>query len=101
MLQWFDTRAVNALANALADLVIARNQDKKKAKKGRAEHKDDLILREITTRVGDLKKSERLNIYKIAQLANVFKWRLKESGFDDAYIESLLTVMLTKARQTG
>lgn len=99
MFQWFDTRAVKAFANALADQIIARHQENRKPKKKRPETRDDVILREIATRMSDLKKSERLNIYKTAQLANVFKWRLKEAGLDDAYVESLLTVLLTRARQ--
>lgn len=98
MIQWFDTRAVKALGNALADYVIAQHQSTKKASKKRPDSKNDLIVRHVSDRIAEFKRSERLNIYKIAQLGNVFKWRLKEAGFEDDYIEALTTLLLTRAR---
>ncbi len=98
MFQWFDTRAAKALGNALADHVIAQHQSAKKVSKKRPDSRNELIVRHISDQVSELKRSERLNIYKIAQLGNVFKWRLKEAGFEDDYIEALTTLLLARAR---
>jgi len=98
MFQWFDTHAVKALGNALADYVIAQHQTPKKVSKKRPDSTKDLIVRHVSDQVAEFKRSERLNIYKIAQLGNVFKWRLKEAGFEDEYVEALTTLLLTRAR---
>lgn len=98
MFQWFDTRAVKAFGNALADQVIALQQTTKKIDKKRPDNRKDLIVRRISEQVTELKRTERMNIYKLAQLANVFKWRLKEAGLDDDYVESLTTLLLARAR---
>lgn len=98
MFQWFDTRAVKAFGNALADQVIALQQTTKKIDKKRPDNRKDLIVRRISEQVTELKRTERMNIYKLAQLANVFKWRLKEAGLDDDYVETLTTLLLARAR---
>ena len=98
MFQWFDTRAVKALGNALADYVLAQHQSAKKVSKKRPDSRNELIVRHISDQVTELKRSERLNILKLAQLGNVFKWRLKEAGLENDYVESLTTLLLTRAR---
>ena len=64
----------------------------------RPDDKKDRIVRHIQARVSELKQRERLNVYKIAQLGNTFRWRLKEAGVDENYVETLTTLLVARAR---
>lgn len=98
MFQWFNAREAKAFGNALADQVIAELGSSTKADKKRPEDKKDRIVRQINAKVAEFKQRERLNVYKIAQLGNTFRWRLKEAGVDANYIETLTTLLITRAR---
>lgn len=98
MFQWFDTREVKALGNALAEQVIAELNANTKADRKRPEERKDRIVRHIGTKLSEFKQRERLNVYKIAQLGNTFRWRLKEAGVDANYIETLTTLLIARAR---
>ena len=45
------------------------------------------ILETSLTRAVDFKKGKGLGIYGKAKLANEFRWKLKEKGYDDKFIE--------------
>lgn len=98
MFQWFNAREVKAVGNALAEHVISELNSVTKADKKRPDDKKDRIVRHIQARVSELKQRERLNVYKIAQLGNTFRWRLKEAGVDENYVETLTTLLVARAR---
>jgi hypothetical protein len=37
----------------------------------------------------EFKRQNKLNVYKKAQLGNVFKWQLLEIGYTDQYVDDL------------
>ncbi|MBC7682052.1 MAG: hypothetical protein H7172_06940 [Ferruginibacter sp.] len=43
----------------------------------------------MALRVQEFQRSHRLNIYTRAHLATTFKWKLKDAGYDAAYVEQL------------
>lgn len=98
MLTWFDTRAVKAFALDLADYVVAQDKLLRQGSKKRASKADADLASSMTRRIAEFRKTERLNVYKVAQLGAVFKERLRESGLDESSTEALLTHLLVQAR---
>jgi hypothetical protein len=98
MLSWFDTRAVRSFGIELADYVVAQDKLLRQGSKKRALKADADLASSMTRRIAEFRASERLNVYKVAQLGAVFKERLGEAGLDEASIEALLTHLLVRAR---
>lgn len=47
------------------------------------------IMAQIDHQIKSYKQRNKLNFYKVAQMANAFKWALKDAGYEDAYIDRL------------
>lgn len=94
-LDWFDAAKAKELGASLALYFIQnvpsdeRIDDKKFARKTKK------ILDAMAGQIADFKKANTLNVYKRAQLSNTFKWKLKDAGFSDAYINEL-TIWLVR-----
>jgi hypothetical protein len=100
ILNWFDTKEVDALADRIAKDLVRRvppstiDDRGKKAAANRDKRRDS-----IRRQVRDFTSKHRLNVYKKARLANRFKWALHEAGYDKAIIDEmtfdLATIMAT------
>ena len=96
MLAWFDTKAVDALAAAMArDLAkrvppagIDAGGQKAEAKQKRTH---DLVLRQAH----DYARGNRLNVYTKARLANQFKWALLEAGYPKSFVDAMTYELAT------
>ena len=86
---WFDAGAAKAFGAELAKFYIERIpanvaiNDKKFAAKTKS------VLDKMALQVEQFKAKNKLNTYKKAQLGNSFKWSLRESGYDAAYIDRM------------
>ena len=95
MLSWFDAGSAKAFGLQLAEtfaLVLpleAKLGDKKFSQKAES------ALKKMHLMIAEFKRANKLNVYKKAQLGNTFKWRLKDAGLDDAYVD-LLTEWLVE-----
>lgn len=47
-----------------------------------------IILEGLGVRASRFQEQHKLGIYGKAKLANVFKWKLKEVGYSDAFVEN-------------
>jgi hypothetical protein len=103
ILEWFNTSAVEALADELARELVKRlppsTIDSQNKKKMAIQIKTrDAVLR----RVRDFASQHRLNIYKKARLANRFKWHLLEAGYSKPAVDDmafqLAAIMATTKR---
>ena len=96
MLAWFDTKAVDALAAAMArDLAkrvppagIDAGGQKAEAKQKRTH---DLVLRQAH----DYARGNKLNVYTKARLANQFKWALLEAGYPKSFVDAMTYELAT------
>lgn len=94
-LDWFDAEKAKKMGESLAlyfikNVPLTESVDEKKFMR-----KTKKILEALARQVSEFKKTNKLNIYKRAQLSNAFKWTLKNAGFSDAYINEL-TIWLVK-----
>ena len=67
-----------------------------------ARHQLKVILEGLGARAVRYHQQHKLGIYRKAKLANVFKWKLKDSGYSDEFVErvtkDLVTRLAVKAR---
>lgn len=106
---WFDTREGDELAREIVAELVKRAppntlpaKDKKAAIRLRNTH--DAIF----ARAGKFARTNKLNVYKKARLANQFKWALKDAGYPSEFIESwtyelvtLVTLEAAGRKRTG
>lgn len=90
MLGWFNAAKAKSLGTELAQLVAQKFplEDAKASTKHM--RKREQVLRAMDSKIRDFKASEKLNVYKTAQLCNAFKWHLKDAGFPDEFIDTLM-----------
>ena len=104
ILNWFNTREVDAFAQSVVDELLKRYppdgkdfEPKKSIERLRKTHDS------IFARVNTFAKSAKLNTYKIAHLGNRAKWALKEAGYPKDFIETfvieLVAAVTTQARK--
>mgnify|MGYP001184567502 CR=1 FL=1 len=87
---WFDAKEAKAFGADLAAFYLARVKTEADAKSSKfVEKKQRILLDKLTQRIVAFRRSHKLNIYKKAQIGNVFKWHLLEAGFDTAYVDEL------------
>ncbi len=89
LFKWFDAKAANEFGAELARFFIERmpldtHRDEKKFAV-----KTSGILGKLSLRLSQFKAANKLNFYTKAQLANNFKWTLKDAGYDAKYIDDL------------
>jgi isocitrate dehydrogenase kinase/phosphatase len=94
--QWFDTREIDELAQAIAAELVKRvppsaldSHTKKAADRLRNTH--DAIF----ARASKFARTRPLNIYKRARLGNQFRWALKEAGYPSEFVESWTYELVT------
>ncbi|MCW5603761.1 MAG: hypothetical protein KIT18_04330 [Burkholderiales bacterium] len=85
-------KQVDEFARGLVDKVMALRPPKGKASPGNPgvslktlEPKVDALFETATA----FRREHKLGLYKKARLANTFRWEMKESGYDDAFIEMI------------
>ena len=61
-----------------------------------ASHQIKVILEGLGARAVRYQKERKLGIYKKAKLGNVFKWKLKELGYSDAFAERATKEIVTR-----
>jgi len=107
VLKWFDTKAVDAIADRVAQDLIKRvppaalGETSKKADT-RQKKAIDLVLRQAH----EFATVNRLNFYTKARLANRFKWALIEAGYPRVYVDDLsyelaMVVSSAEAKKTA
>jgi hypothetical protein len=84
----FDTEAVERFAQTLAEDLARRfpPEAEKRTDPGAA-HQLKAILEGLGARAVRFKAEHGLGIYRKAKLGTVFKYKLREAGFSDAFVE--------------
>ncbi len=85
LFSWFDAREAKEFGASLARFHIERIP----LDKTRSPAKQQESLNKLFQQMVQFKLGHKLNIYKKAQLGNVFKWELKEAGYDPEYVDQI------------
>jgi hypothetical protein len=90
VLAWFDAKEAKAFGEGLANFYLDRSKVDSRGKRIKlAERKQRELLDKLTGKVVIFRRVCKLNVYKKAQFANVFKWRLLDAGVEPAYVDEL------------
>lgn len=92
-----DTKEVEAFATQLADDLGRRfpPASEKRTDEG-AKHQISVILDGLANRATRFRDERRLGLYKKAKLGNVFRWRLKDLGYSDAFVDKATSTIVTR-----
>jgi len=97
ILKILDTTELDLFATELADDLGRRFPPKSEARTDAgAKHQLEVILEGLGARAIRYRNEHKLGIYKKAKLGNVFRWRLKELGYSDGFIERATKVIVTR-----
>ncbi|MBK9440858.1 MAG: hypothetical protein IPN53_05875 [Comamonadaceae bacterium] len=95
MLGWFDSKQAEEFGNVLGQYLIDRMSTDKKLSASKFAAKTESVLLRMELQVRSFKQKEKLNFYKTAKLVNAFRWKLKDAGYDEAFIEKLVEWLLS------
>ncbi|MFZ6848979.1 hypothetical protein [Undibacterium sp. RuRC25W] len=96
MFNWFDASAAKAFGISLADFIIEKMPQEAAKNKNKLMPKRKEVLVKILAKVDIFGQTNKLNIYKKAQLGNAFKWRLIEANFDREFADEMTTMIMTR-----
>ncbi len=97
ILKTFDTRELEEFANTLAMDLGRRFPPASEARTDPGvEHQVKVILEGLTVRAVRYHEQHKLGVYKKAKLANVFKWKLTDLGYSDAFVERATKQIATR-----
>jgi len=94
---WFDGKEAEAFGRQLAKFIVDELKGEMHAKDQRYKNKAEKVLANAARQVKDFRAEHSLNVFKKAQLANVFLWALQDGGCPKDYADELtewLTVRL-------
>lgn len=92
-----DTREVEAFAVALAEDFGRRfpPASENRTDAGAA-HQLKVILDGLGMRAARFRDEKQLGLYKKAKLGNVFRWKLKDLGYSDDFVDRATTAIVTR-----
>ena len=101
LLNAFRTREVEEFATTLAnDLARRFPTDSEKRTDPGVKHQIKVITEGLAARAVRYHSEHQLGIYKKAKLGNVFKWKLKDLGYSDAFAEDVTREIVTRLAAT-
>lgn len=92
-----DTKEVEAFATTLAEDLGRRfpPASEKRTDVG-AVNQLKVILEGLENRAARFRDEKRLGLYKKAKLGNVFRWKLKDLGYSDAFVDKATNAIVTR-----
>jgi hypothetical protein len=92
-----DTKEVEAFANTLAeDLGRRFPPSSEKRTDAGAKNQLSVILDGLGARAVRFRDEKQLGLYKKAKLGNVFRWKLKDLGYSDAFVDQATSAIVTR-----
>jgi hypothetical protein len=97
LLGLFKTREIEEFATVLATDLGRRFPPASEARTDPGvKYQLKVILEGLGARAVRYQTEHKLNIYRKAKLGNVFKWKLKELGYSDAFAEQATKEIITR-----
>ncbi len=89
MLSWFDAKEARAFGEALAEYFAERIPVDSDLKEKKFAARTQQVLTKLAQQVEQFRRTHKLNVFKKAQLGNAFKWKLRDAGYTQAYVDEL------------
>ena len=92
-----DTMEVEAFAASLADDLGRRFPPASEQRTDGAVNRQlGNILDDLAGRAVRFRNERQLGLYKKAKLGNAFRWKLKELGYSEAFVENATSAIVTR-----
>ena len=106
MFSRFSSKPITEFARTLADSLAKRYPPALDANPGKkvSEARLTKVLEETLKQAADFERTHSLGFFRKAKLGNEFRWRLKELGYSESFIETAtegLMVYVTRAKSFG
>lgn len=89
MFSFFDARSAKEFGAEMARFYIAEMPLNMSLKEKQFAVKSLKTMEKMSLLIGSYKQQNKLNIYKVAQMGNAFKWALKDAAYEDDYVDKL------------
>ncbi|MEI6732677.1 MAG: hypothetical protein WCK94_01840 [Comamonadaceae bacterium] len=89
LFKWFDATVANQFGAELARFFMERMPVGTQKNEKKFAVKTSELLSKLSLRLNQFKGANKLNFYTKAQLANNFKWTLKDAGYEPNYVDDL------------
>ena len=91
MLSFLDAKDAKAFGTEMAYFYVTRVPPNAvmKEKEKQLASKAKQAMESMADRITAFKEQNTLNIYKVAQMGNAFKWTLKDAGYAETYVDKL------------
>lgn len=89
MFSYFDASAAKAFGTEMARFYSEHVQANAALTEKQFTSKSKHAIEKMSVQIAAHKQQNKLNLYKVAQMANAFKWTLKDAGYADDYIDKL------------
>jgi hypothetical protein len=97
MLKIFNTTEIDSFASSLAEDLGRRFPPASESRTDPgASQQLKAILESIGARALQFHEQQKLGVYKKAKLGNVFRWKLKELGYSDDFVERVTREIVTR-----
>ena len=98
MFSFLDAKAAKEFGAAMARFYIGSIPLNADLKEKQFTRKSQQVIEKISVQITAHKKSNKLNIYKIAQMGNAFKWELKDAGYEKDFIDKITQWFVTRVK---
>jgi len=96
LLNWFDAKEAKAFGLWLANFYLQRTSSEPGGHVKHVAQKQAELLHKVSDEITRFKVEHKLNIYRKAQLANAFKWTLRDAGIDQKYADELTSWLMLR-----
>jgi hypothetical protein len=96
MIGWLDTGKAEEFGSSLGQFFIEKMPQDAQLNESKMASKTQYLLDKMSVRINAFKREQKLNGYKNAKLANAFKWKLRDAGYDKAYIDTVVSWLVTR-----
>ncbi|RYX90719.1 MAG: hypothetical protein EOO28_28240 [Comamonadaceae bacterium] len=86
---WLNAKDEKAFGESLALFFAQRIPADSDFKAKKFAAKAQQVLASMGLQVDKFKKDRKLNVFKKAQLGNAFKWKLRDAGYEQSYVDEL------------
>ncbi len=97
MIRWFDANEHQQFAAQLAAVVIENLPLVPGAKRPKKASPHE-VVRKMVQRITDFRAKCPTNVYQKAKLANAFRWKLTEAGYEAGFADELAKELLIHFR---
>jgi hypothetical protein len=93
---WLDASPSVKFGELLAQFFIDNVPHDPQVSEKKFATKATAVMQKMAKQIDNFKAEQKLNIYKKAKLGNAFKWALRDSGYDQEYIDKLTDWLVTR-----